>query len=54
MAGRALDMEKEVIKTRERAKILARSKYCFMNFLSIYFSLLILLKGRWQEKKEPD
>ena len=53
MAGRALEMEKDVIKTRERAKILARSKNCFMKSLSIFslnlLSLLIVIK---QARKE--
>ena len=52
MAGRALEIEKEVIKTRERAKILARSKNCFMKSLSIFlliFYFLIVIK---QARKE--
>ncbi|KXA61959.1 hypothetical protein HMPREF3228_00471 [Streptococcus mitis] len=51
MAGRALEMEKDVIKTRERAKILARSKNCFMKSLSI-FSLNLLFFDSYQKKQE--
>ena len=46
MDGRALEIEKEVIKARERAKILARSKSCFMKSLSIF-----LLMKRCNEKR---
>ena len=52
MAGRALEMEKDVIKTRERAKILARSKNCFMKSLSIFLLIFYFLIVSKQARKE--
>ncbi|KXT90736.1 hypothetical protein SMIDD26_01955 [Streptococcus mitis] len=51
MAGRALEIEKEVIKTRERAKILARSKSCFMKSLSIFLLIFYFFDSYQTSKK---